>query len=239
MTGMPMIHRRHRPLLVLAAAGLAACGSSGSSTASPTAVAEQARSAQQIHDDFLAAMASERSVHIAGHRVDSGGSSNDIDVLDTQSAASITLTVQGTSIHLVVTPDRVYASQSRNGPWLTAPADLATNARSLTLASTVRCGRLEHGGLTRGAVSTVNGRRVVAVEDDGRAPGASPSTLYVSVTGPPRLVRVVQHAVATPGGRPDCGQAGSGGSPGVSNATFDFSEWGAAVTVTPPPSAAL
>jgi hypothetical protein len=239
MTGMPMTHRRHRPLLLLATAGLAACGSSGPSTASPTARAEETRSAQQIYDDFLTSMASERSVHIAGHQVDTGGASNDIDVLDTQNAASITLTVQGTSIYMVVTPNRVYASQSRNGPWVTAPADLATNARSLTLASTVRCARLEHGGLTRGAVSTVNGRRVVAVEDDGRAPGASPSTVYVSVTGPPRLVRVVQHAVATPGGRPDCGQAGSGGSPGVSNATFDFSEWGAAVTVTPPPSAAL
>jgi hypothetical protein len=239
MTEMLVTHRRHRPLLLLAAAGLAACGSSGSTTASPTAGAEEARSAQQIYDDFLASMALEKSVHIAGHQVDSGGASNDIDVLDTQNAASITLTVQGTSIHLVVTPDRVYASQSGNGPWLTAPADLATNARSLTLANTVRCGRLEHGGLTRGAVSTVNGHRVVAVEDDGRAPGASPSTLYVSVTGRPRLVRVVQHGVATPGGRADCGQAGAGSSPGISSATFDFSEWGVAVSVTPPPSAAI
>jgi hypothetical protein len=237
---MLMTHRRQRPLLLLVtAAGLAACGSSGSTAASPTAGAEEARTAQQIYDDFLTSMASERSVHIAGHQVDSGGATNDIDVLDTQNAASISLTAQGTSIYLVVTPDRVYASQSRNGPWLTAPADLATNARSLTLANTVRCGRLEHGGLTKGAVSIVNGRRVVALEDDGRAPGASRSTVYVSLTGPPRLVRVVQHAAATPGGRADCGHAGAGSSPGISSASFDFSDWGAAVAVTPPPSAAI
>jgi hypothetical protein len=236
---MLMTHRRHRPLLLLATAGLAACGSSASPTASSTARAEETRSAQQIYDDFLTSMASERSVHIAGHQVDSSGANNDIDVLDTQNAASISLTAQGTSIYLVVTPDKVYASQSRNGPWLTAPPDLATNARSLTLANTVRCGRLEHGGLTKGAVSTVNGQRVVALEDDGRAPGASRSTVYVSVTGPPRLVRVVQHAAATPGGRADCGQAGATSGPGISNASFDFSDWGAAVTVTPPPSAAI
>ncbi|HEY2703572.1 MAG TPA: hypothetical protein VGL20_07780, partial [Candidatus Dormibacteraeota bacterium] len=188
-----MTNRPHRPLLLLAAAGLAACGSSGSTTTTPTAGAEETRSAQQIYDDFLTAMAKEQSVHIAGHQVDTTGATNDIDVLDTQNAASITLTAQGTSIYLVVTPDRVSAAQSKSGPWVTAPGDLATNARSLTLANTVRCGRLEHGGLTRGPVSTVNGQRVVAIEDDGKAPGASPSTVYVSVTGIPRLVRVVQH----------------------------------------------
>ncbi len=73
-----MTNRRHRPLrlLLVVTAGLTACGSSGSTTATPTAGAEETRSAQQIYDDFLTAMAKEQSVHIAGHQVDSTGSNS-------------------------------------------------------------------------------------------------------------------------------------------------------------------
>ncbi|HEX6491968.1 MAG TPA: hypothetical protein VF112_00570, partial [Candidatus Dormibacteraeota bacterium] len=109
-------------------------------------------------------------------------------------------------------------------------------ARSLTLASTVRCARVEHGTLTRGAVSTVNGQRVIAVDDDGKAPGASPATAYITVSTPARLVRVVEHGASTPGGRADCGHATSPGTPPTATADFDYADWGRTVTVTPPPS---
>jgi hypothetical protein len=235
-TEVSMIRIPPRPLMLLATAALAACGSSGSPAASPTAGGEQTRSAAQIYDDFLNEMASERSVHVTGHQVDSTGAASDIDVVDTQNAASITLRAAGATVYLVVTPDSVYASQSQSGPWQAAPADLALNARSLTLANTVRCGRIEHGGLTRGATSTVNGQLVIAVEDDGKAPGASPSTVYVTVSGAPRLVRVVDHGATTAGGRADCGHAAASSGPPTSSASFDFRDWGAQVTVTPPPS---
>ena len=100
----------------------------------------------------------------------------------------------------------------------------------------MRCARIEHGTLTKGAVSTVNGQRVIAVNDDGKAPGASSSTVYISASTPARLVRVVDHGATTPGGRADCGHAVSAGSPSTSSASFDFGDWGGAVTVTPPPS---
>ena len=225
-----------RPLLVLAAAVLTGCGSSGSSSASPPSGGEETRSATQVYDDFLTDIARERSVHVTGHQVNSAGTASDLDVVDTQDSASITLSAAGQTLYLVVTPASVYAAQSRSGPWITAPTDLATNARSLTLASTVRCARIEHGTLTKGAVSTVNGQRVIAVNDDGKAPGASSSTVYISASTPARLVRVVDHGATTPGGRADCGHAVSAGSPSTSSASFDFGDWGGAVTVTPPPS---
>jgi hypothetical protein len=228
--------RIRRLLPLLATAVLSACGSSGSPSASSPSGGEDTRTASQIYDDFLTDMASERSVHVTGHQVDSRGSSSDIDVVDTQESASITISASGQTLYLVVTPSAVYAAESRSGPWTAAPADLSVNARSLTLASTVRCGRIEHGTLTKGSVSTVNGQRVIAVNDDGKAAGASPSTVYVTVSTPARLVRVVDHGATTPGGRADCGHAASPGTPATTSATFDFANWGATVTVTPPPS---
>ena len=232
MTRTPV--RRTMP--ILAAALVTACGSSGPTSASTPSGGEETRSATRIYADFLSDMASERSVHVTGHQVDSAGSASDLDVVDTQDSASITLTASGQALYLVVTPGSVHAAQSQSGPWTTAPADLATNARSLTLANTVRCARIEHGTLSRGAVSTVDGQRVIAVNDDGKAPGASPSTVYVTVSTPARLVRVVDRGASTPGGRADCGHAASPGAPSTTSATFDFASWGAAVTVTPPPS---
>jgi hypothetical protein len=232
MTGV----RTRRLLPLLAAAILCACGSSGSPSGSSQSGGEDTRTASQIYDDFLTRMASERSVHVTGHQQDSTGASSDIDVVDTQDSASITISASGQTLYLVVTPGAVFAAENRNGPWTTAPAELATNARSLTLANTVRCGRIEHGTLTRGSVSTVNGQRVIAVNDDGKAAGASPSTVYVTVSTPARLVRVVDHGATTPGGRADCGHATSPGTPPTTYATFDFTSWGATVTVTPPPS---
>jgi hypothetical protein len=234
-TEASMTHIPPRRLLLLATAALAGCGSSASPAASPTAGGEETHTAAQIYDDFLNDMASERSVRVTGHQVDTTGAASDIDVVDTQNAANITYRQAGATVYLVVTPDNVYASQSQSGPWVTPPPDLVTNARSLTLANTVRCGRIEHGGLTRGATSTINGKRVIAVDDDGKAPGASPSTVYVIVSGAPRVVRLVTHGATTPGGRPDCGHAAASG-PQTTSATFDFSDWGATVTVTPPPS---
>jgi hypothetical protein len=230
---MTRIHPRLLPLL--AGAALAACGSSASPAASPTAAGEETRTAAQIYDDFLNDMAAERSVRVTGHQVDSTGAAADIDVVDTQNAANITFRAPGGVVYLVVTPDNVYGSQSLSGPWVTPPADVVTNARSLTLSNTVRCGRVEHGGLTRGATSTINGQRVIAVEDDGKAPGASPSTVYVAISGAPHVVRLVSHGATTAGGRPDCGHAAASG-PQTTSATFDFGDWGATVTVTPPPS---
>lgn len=229
-----MTARPTRTLLLLAAATATACGSSAPA-ATPSSGEEQ-RTAAQIYADFLDQMTRESSVHVVGHQVDTRGSTSDIEVQDGQSSARITLVTQGATLYLVVTPSQVYAAQSIEGPWITAPPDLAVNARSLTLANTVRCGRSEHGGLRKGAVSSIDGQPVIALEDDGRAPGASPSTVYVGLSGPPRLVRVIDHGATTPGGHSDCGHAGTGGGPPTASAKFDFSGWGAPLTVTPPPS---
>ena len=104
------------------------------------------------------------------------------------------------------------------------------------VALSSRRSRVEHGALTKGAVSTVDGTRVIAIDDDGRAPGASPSTAYVALSGPPLLVRVVVRGATTPGGRVDCGHPANDTGPPTVSATYDFAEWGAAVSITPPPN---
>ncbi len=233
---MPMTRpRRHLAPLLAAVTALAACGS-GSPSGTPAPAPEQSRTAAQIYADALADLATERSVHVVGHEVDSTGTASDIDVLDAQNSASITLRAAGATIYLVVTPDNVYASQTQAGPWVTAPPDLATNSRSLTLVTTVRCGRIEHGHLTKGAISTVDGQRVIAIHDDGKAPGASPSTAYVAISGlpasDPRRVttapppRAARRTAATPAPAARRRRARASTS----------SDWGAPVTVTPPPS---
>jgi len=218
------------------AAALGACGSSGSQGSSQD---ESSKSAAQIYADALNAMTEQRTVHITGHQVDTTGASADLDVVDALDSARITLrTSSGGTFYLVVTPDVVYGSQSLAGPYQQAPPDLATQVRSLTINFTVRCARIEHGTLTKGATSTVAGQRVIAIDDNGRAPGASASTVYVALTGPPLLVRVEQHGATTKGGTADCGHPPSDTSPPTKSAVFDFTGWGTPVTITPPPSGA-
>jgi hypothetical protein len=248
---MPRAHHRAeiamtcRRLVVLlaAAASATACGSSSPSSSHPSPTArpsgpaqpEESRSAQQIYDDSLAAVAQQRSAHITGHQVDTAGTAVDVDVVDTAQSARVTLRAADGTIYLVVTPGAVFVSGSASGPYRTAPTDLATEASSLTLEATVRCGRIEHGALTKGAISTVNGIRVIAIEDDGKAPGASPSTTYIALSGPPLLVRVVARGATTPGGSIACGHSPNDTGPPTVSATYDFGDWGAPVTVTPPP----
>jgi hypothetical protein len=231
-----MTRRPVRLIVLAAAAVLAGCGSSPSH-ATPTAThPEASRTAHQIYDDSLTAMTRERSVHIVGHQVDSTGAAADIDIVDTARSARVILRDSSGTAYLVVTPDAVEVSPTPDGPYGAAPADVTIEASSLPLQPTVRCARIEHGALTKGPTSTVDGTRVIAIEDDGSAPGASPSTDYVAVSGPPLLVREVVHGATTPGGRVDCGHAPDDTSPPTVSATYDFRDWGRAVTITPPPT---
>lgn len=226
-----------RLLALAAAAVLAGCGSA--SPSHPTATATQpeaSRTAQQIYGDSLTEMARQRSVHIVGHQVDSTGAGADVDIVDTARSARVVLRDSSGTAYLVVTPDAVEVSPTPDGPYRAAPADVTIEASSLPLQPTVRCARTEHGALTKGPTSTVDGTRVIAIQDDGRAPGASPSTDYVAISGPPLLVREVVHGATTPGGRVDCGHPPEDTSPPTVSATYDFRDWGRAVTVTPPPT---
>src|SRR4029077_4718804 len=87
----------------------------------------------------------------------------------------------------------------------------------------------------KGGVSTVNGKRVIEIKDDGNAPGASPNSTFVALDGPPLPVQSLQQGPTKPGGDRSCG--GSDNDTTKSGTTnFDYSR--PAPTVTPPPSGA-
>lgn len=220
-------HRRTGVLLLTGALGavLAACGSGGG-----TVNDESARSATQIYADTLAAMARVSHVHITGSQTDATGTTR-LDADITQSAARITFHAAAGDTLIVVVGGNAYGSQD-GGLFITLPADVASRAQAATLARTVDCSHTEHGALTKGAVSTVDGVRVIAILDDGRAPGASPGTTYVALDSA-RVVRTVQSGRTTAGGSARCGHTPDDTT---SAATEDYDYSGSEPSITPPPN---
>jgi hypothetical protein len=197
-----------RPLLalVLAVGLLGGCG--GSSTGNGVA----SKTPAQILAASMAAANGAATVHIAGSIVSEGKPlSIDMELLRERGGHG-RITLEGLSIDLIRVDRIVYingsaafyrhvagpaAAQLLQGKWLKAPAS-AGNFSSL--ASLTNLGRLidttlaAHGTLARGATTTVDGQKVVAVNDvsDG-------GTLYVAATGSPYPIEIVKRGGA--GGR--------------------------------------
>ena len=208
------------------AIGLGACGSSSTTSSS----GEENKSADQIFSDALDALNGVAVVHLAQSSTDTSGVTK-IDGTITGDAGRATATdPSGTATVIVVTGGSVYVSQGSSG-FQQITGDLATQVSSITIHQTVSCGRTEHGGLTKGSVSTVNGKRVIAIVDDGKAPGASPESVFVALDGPPLPVRIAQTGPTTAGGSLACGRA-SGST--VTSQTIDIDYPSGSVTITPP-----
>lgn len=210
------------------AIGLGACGSS--STTSGGANGEENKSADQVFTDALDALNGVAVVHLVQSSTDSSGVTK-IDGTITGDAGRATATdPSGTATVIVVTGGAAYVSQGGSA-FQQLTGDLVTQVSSITIHQTVSCGRTEHGGLTKGSVSTVNGKRVVAIVDDGKAPGASPGTVFVALDGPPLPVRIQQTGPITAGGSLACGRT-SGST--VTAQMIDLDYPSGSVTITPP-----
>jgi hypothetical protein len=209
--------------LLGAVLALASCGgSSGNGIASKTPTEILAASKQ--------AADSAKSVHVFGSIV-SNHAPLTLDMsLVAGTGASGRLSQNGASFELIAVDGTIYlrgsaafyrriggaaAAQLLKGKWLKAPASTPSLASlgSLTdLRSLLDSTLADHGTLTKGATTSVNGQAVVALHDTARG-----GTLYVANTGKPYPVQIAK--TGQNGGR------------------VSFDRWNAPVSLTAPQGA--
>jgi hypothetical protein len=214
------------PLLgLLLTAALAGCGSS-----SPSGNGVANKSPTEILAATEVAADSASSVHVAGSIV-SGGSPISLDMsLATGKGGRGQLSENGLAFELIQTGGTVYikgsaafykhiggtaAAQLLQGKWLKAPAssaDFASLTQLTNLRQLVGQTLANHGSLSKGATTSVNGQKVIGVTDTTKG-----GTLYIATTGKPYPIEITK--------------GGSGGG----KITFD--RWNEPVTVTAPANA--
>ncbi len=211
---------------LLAAAAISACG--GSSSSSGNGVAS--KSANDILSASTKAINGVNSVHVSGSLLSSGSPiSLDLNLVSGKGARG-SMSEGGLSFQLLDVGGFVYingsptfwrhfggsaAAQLFNGKWLKAPAsnsNFASFAALTNLHQLLGAVLANHGTLSKGATSTVNGQKVVALKDTKMG-----GTLYVATTGKPYPIEI--------------SKAGSSGG------KMDFDRINQAVVLTPPPNA--
>lgn len=212
------------PALGLALLGSLLAGGCGGSSSAGSGLA--AKSPTEIVAAAKSAADGAASVHVAGSIAEGVPLSIDMQLLAGKGGRGH-ITQNGLTFELITLGDTLYikgnpafyrhiggaaAAQLFQGKWLKAPAAAGqfapitglTDLRRLidtTLAS--------HGTLTKGAATTVGGRKVVAVKDASKG-----GVLYVAATGKPFPAEVAR--------------AGANGGHIV------FDRWNEAVTISPP-----
>ena len=211
---------------LLVALAMAACGSTGSHGSS-NGVAS--KTANQIVARATQAIDRVSSVRVRGTVADSSAHVMlDLNLVNGKGAPG-SMSENGLSFSLITVGGRAYihgsssfwkqfggaaAVRQLQGKWLRASSDSGDFASfsSLTNLRKLLSGLLAgHGALTKGAQSTIDGRRAIALHDTSKH-----GTLYVATTGTPYPLRIVN-------GGPDGGE-------------LDFSDFDAAVSLKPPAS---
>jgi hypothetical protein len=187
---------------VLAAAVLAACGSS-----SPSGNGVASKSASDILTASTNAIQGAKSVHVSGS-LTSGGETITLDLnILSGVGAKGSMSQNGLSFQLIAVGKYIYingspsfwkhfggaaAAQLFQGKWLKAPsgsgdfASLSSLTNLHQLAGALLTG---HGKLSKGSTSTVNGQKVIALT------GSSESgNLYVATTGKPYPIEISKGA---------------------------------------------
>lgn len=213
------------PVTGLALVALSGCGSSSSSGGG-----EESKSVDQIVSDSAAAFGQQQSVHEEVSFTDAGGTNT--GVLDaSQTAARLTITSGGQTQTILVIGNDAYLGSGGNFTQL--PAGDAAQITYVLPPRQAQCVAKRHGGLTKGDISTINGKRVIEIKDDGSAPGASPNSTFISLDGAPLPVRSLQRGPTKPGGDKSCG-ATDNDTTKSGQTDFDYSR--PAPQITPPPT---
>jgi hypothetical protein len=190
--------RVRNSILALAAAVLmvavSACGSS-SSTAGGNGVA--AKSPTAILAATTKAFESARTVHVAGSFVDSGvPTSLDLRLVAGKGGTG-SMAENGLSFKMIVLDGTLYlnasdafwkhyagtaAAQLFHDKWLKAPTSgqFASLAQLLDLQTLFKQLAAAHGAISKGAESTIDGQKAIALQDASKG-----SKLYVATTGRP------------------------------------------------------
>jgi hypothetical protein len=188
---------------------LTGCGS-GSSSGNGVA----AKTPTEIVAAAKAAADGASSVHVSGSMI-SGSTPLTLNLnLTAGKGGRGQISSNGLSFQLIQTAGTVYisgspafyrhfagpsAAQLLQGKWLKAPAntgEFASIASLTDLRKLVDAGLANsHGTLTKGATTTINGQKVIAIEDSSKAGG----TLYVATTGQPYPIEIAKSG--TEGGK--------------------------------------
>jgi hypothetical protein len=216
---------RKAGLAGLAAAVLLVAGCGGSSSSGETG-----KSAAQILTDTKAAAQSATSVHYVG-TINQNGSSLHLDLqLVAGKGGKGTITIGGHKIDIVRIGQKVYfkgdeafyrqyagaaAAQLLAGKWIMAPSATGNFASFTPLTDIGKLFGLikTKGTITKGAESTVDGQKVIAITSS--EPGTG--TIYVATTGKPYPVELA--------------------GPSSKSGSLQFSNWNGTVTLVAPSGA--
>jgi hypothetical protein len=185
---------------VLAAGAIAACGSS-----SPSGNGVAGKSATAILSSATNAIQGAKSVHVSGALNDGGQSIKlDLNILSGKGAKG-SMSQNGLSFQIIAVGKYVYINGSPGfwkhfggsaaatlfqGKWLKAPAnssDFASLSSLTNLHQLAQALLTGHGSLSKGSTSTVNGHKVIAVQDTSKN-----SQLYVATTGKPYPIEIAK-----------------------------------------------
>ena len=217
---------------------------------------EADKTASQILADAVAALKSATSFHISGHSTATGTNAITIDADVTADGSSQgKIGMSGAIASFVVAGGKFYV-QGRDfwnkvaGPeaaaavgdnWVILPSgsDTQTFQQFVNAGTIATCLSVDHGTLSKGATTTVDGKSAVIVVDRGDKPGTAPGKLYVATGSPhyPLKLEITGNPSAgTPPGGQQCGSSSSGSS-GNDQGTITLSNFNAnAPTVTAPPN---
>jgi hypothetical protein len=190
-------------LAALLAAGALATAGCGSSSSSGNGI--ESKSPEQILEATKTAAAGAASVHIRGSIVASGKPITlDMELLAGKGGKG-TISQEGFTIQLVQTGGAVYINGSAEfykhvansaaaallqGKWLKAPAnsgELASLAELTDLSKLIDTALADHGTLTKGETTTVEGHEAVVLEDKAKG-----GRLYVAATGKPYPLQITK-----------------------------------------------
>jgi hypothetical protein len=216
------------PPLALIAVVLVGCGGGGGGGESDNGVA--AKSPSEIVAATKTAADSASSVRVAGSMVNEGASLTlDMDLVSGKGGRG-KISTKGLSVEVIVVGGAFYingspefyrhfggsaAAQLLQGKWLKAPVsdpEFASLGALTELHKLLDSGLASHGTLTKGSTTTVEGLKVIAVNDTTKG-----GTLYVATTGKPYPIQIAKT--------------------GAEGGKITFSKWDVPVTLTAPTNA--
>ena len=170
-------------------------------------------------------------VHLTGTQTDDTGTfaiTGDV----TQAAARIDIKQNGTDLVILAVRSKAYASQDGSRFVELSPQE-ELRAQASILSKTLDCANTERGTLTKGEITTLNGTRVIAINDDGKAPGDAPNVTYIALDGTLHVVESKTLGRTMSGGSDACGHSPNDS---LSAAQISYDYQAAVPAITPPPT---
>lgn len=119
--------------------------------------------------------------------------------------------------------------------WIqTSSSNMSTDLSHFATATIARCLTEDHGTLSTGGTTSINGQPAIVLRDAGDLPGTQPGTLAVATTGPPYPLRLNATGRQRPGGHINVCNNGQASS---QDGTLAFSRFNQISPLQPPTDA--